>query len=117
MTLFRIFLVAILLGILGYTLPVIAHHGMDLLTVFFGDIAKMDWPGQFNLDFSSFLLMTMLWVAWRSGFSLSGLLLAILVPVGGGMFTSLYVLLLTFQHQGDIAAVLLGSKRAAALRG
>ena len=117
MTAFRLFLAALGLTILLYTLPVIANHGMDLLPVFFGDIAKMDWPGQFNVDFSTFLLMTMLWVAWRNGFSVPGLLLACLVPVGGGMFTSGYLLFLTFSLKGDMAAILLGSKRAAALRG
>lgn len=116
MTAFRLFLAALGLTILLYTLPVNANHGMDLLPIFFGDIAKMDWPGQFNVDFSTFLLMTMLWVAWRNGFSVPGLLLACLVPVGGGMFTSGYVLFLSFQLRGDMAAVLLGSKRAAALR-
>lgn len=116
MTAFRFFLAVIGLTILFYTLPVVAHHGMGLLAVFFGDIAKMAWPGQFNVDFSSFLLMTMLWVAWRNGFSALGLLLALLVPVGGGMFTSFYVLFLTFATKGDIAAVLLGSERAATLR-
>lgn len=115
-TAFRFFLAAIGLTILFYTLPVVAHHGMDLLPVFFGDIAKMEWPGQFNVDFSSFLLMTMLWVAWRNGFSVPGLMLALLVPVGGGMFTSFYVLFLTFSLKGDITALLLGTKRAAALR-
>lgn len=116
MTGFRIFLAAIGLTILLYTLPVIANHGMDLLPIFFGDIAKMGWPGQFNVDFSTFLLMTMLWVAWRNNFSVPGLLLACLVPVGGGMFTSFYVLFLTFSLKGDMAALLLGSKRVSALR-
>lgn len=116
MTALRIFLAAIGLTILFYTLPVIANHGTDLLPVFFGDIARMEWPGQFNVDFSSFLLMTMLWVAWRKNFSASGLLLACLVPVGGGMFTSGYVLYLTIQAKGDMAAVLLGKDRAAAYK-
>lgn len=117
MTGLRTFLAGICLTILLYTLPVVANHGMDLLPVFFGDIAAMGWPGQFNVDFSSFLLMTMLWVAWRNGFSLPGLLLACLVPVGGGMFTSGYLLFLTFSLNGDMAAVLLGKDRAAARRG
>lgn len=116
MTGLRIFLAVIGLTILVYTLPVIANHGMDLLPVFFGDIAKMDWPGQFNVDFSTFLLMTMLWVAWRNNFSLPGLLLACLVPVGGGMFTSGYILFLTFSLKGDMAAVLLGKDRAQAYK-
>ena len=117
MTAFRIFLAAICMTILLYTVPVVANHGADLGPVFFGDIAKMGWPGQFNLDFSSFLLMTMLWVAWRYGFSVTGLLLARLGPAGGGMLTSLYVLCRAFSVKGDLAAVLLGRDRAVALRG
>lgn len=117
MTIFRTFLITIFLTILLYTAVVIANHGMGLIPIFFGDIGQFGWPGQFNVDFSSFLLMTLVWVAWRNHFSTSGLLLALLVPVGGGMFTSGYLLFLLAQTKGDIAVVLLGSRRVAALRG
>ena len=46
----------------GYTAVVVAHHGLDLFSVFFGDIAKLMWPGQFNLDFTCLLLLSALWV-------------------------------------------------------
>lgn len=69
MTAFRVLLVAMWAAIFGYTAIVVANHGMGLLPVFFGDMAKMDWPGQFNLDFMCMLALSALWVAWRHHFS------------------------------------------------
>ena len=62
----RFVLVTVLLVIVGYTFPVVANHGLGLLPIFFGDIAKMEWPGQFNLDFLGFLTLSGLWIAWRA---------------------------------------------------
>ena len=70
-----------------------ANHGMGLLDVFFGDIAAMGWPGQFNLDFMGMLTLSAPWVAWRHRFSSAGLALGVLALFGGGLFltTSLRV--------------------------
>lgn len=62
MTAFRVLLAAIFVTIVVYTSVVVANHGLGLLPVFFGDIAKMEWPGQFNLDFSGFLVLSALWL-------------------------------------------------------
>ncbi|MEY3985022.1 MAG: hypothetical protein RLZ59_467, partial [Pseudomonadota bacterium] len=48
---FRIYLILSWIVLVVYTAVVIADHGMGLLPVFFGDIGRMGWPGQFNLDF------------------------------------------------------------------
>lgn len=116
MTMFRLFLAACLLTIIGYTAMTIANHGWDLMPIFFGDVAKMAWPGQFNVDFSTFLLLSGLWVSWRHGFSIAGLVLAPVAAFGGMLFLSAYLLIATFRTNGDIVAVMLGEKRAAALR-
>jgi hypothetical protein len=50
--------VVIFLAISGYTVIVINNHGIGLLPVFFGDMAEMGWPGQFNLDFMCFLALS-----------------------------------------------------------
>lgn len=60
---FRLFLVAAWLGLMGYTAIVIQNHGPDLVTVFFGDIAAIGWPGQFNLDFTIMLALSAISVA------------------------------------------------------
>jgi hypothetical protein len=91
----------------AYTLITIQNHGMNLLPVFFGDMAAMAWPGQFNLDFLGFLILSALWTAWRTGFSALGLILAAIAFFGGMAFLSIYVLILSL-HTTDIRDILLG---------
>jgi hypothetical protein len=114
---FRILLVLIFVVIVGYTLVVVAEHGMNLFAVFFGDIAKLAWPGQFNVDFSCFLVLSALWVSWRNHFSPAGLGLAVVAFFGGAVFLSAYLLIVSFSVKGDIAELMLGQQRVAALRG
>lgn len=113
MTLFRLFLGLCLVAITLYTAVTVSEHGFDLLPVFFGDMAKMGWPGQFNLDFMCFLALSAIWVAWRHGFSAGGLGLGLLAFFGGMLFLSLYLLVQTSRTRGDVAALLLGPERAA----
>ncbi len=63
-----IFLVIAWLSLMAYTTAVIANHGMGFLLVFFGDIAAMEWPGQFNMDFTLMLSLAAIWIAWRIDF-------------------------------------------------
>ncbi|MCZ8137120.1 MAG: hypothetical protein O9266_12520 [Porphyrobacter sp.] len=113
MSLFRLFLALCLTAITLYTAVTVSQHGFDLLPVFFGDMAKMGWPGQFNLDFMCFLALSAIWVAWRHGFSAGGLGLGLLAFFGGMLFLSLYLLVQTSRTRGDVAALLLGPERAA----
>ena len=113
MTAFRILLIVLWAIIACYTAIVIANHGMGLLSVFFGDMVAMGWPGQFNLDFSSMLTLSALWVAWRHKFSGAGLVLSALALFGGGLFLTAYLLIASGQAKGDMTEVLLGKARAA----
>ena len=113
MTLFRIFLVTIIAAVGVYTAIVIAHHGMGLYPIFFGDIAAMSWPGQFNLDFLCFLIMSGIWVAWRHAFSMLGLVLGFAAFNLGAPFLAAYLLVESYRNNGDSAAILLGKARAA----
>ena len=112
MTAFRIFLVIIFAALGVYTAIVGANHGFDLLTVFFGDMALMGWPGQFNLDFMFMLALSALWVSWRHHFSGVGLLLGLLAFFGGAAFLSLYLFIVAGQAKGDAKELLLGKARA-----
>ena len=112
MTPFRLFLLVCLVTIVSYTAPVIANHGWNLMPVFFGDIAKMAWPGQFNVDFTCFLALSALWVSWRHQFSVAGLGLGVLAFFGGMMFLSIYLLIQTGRNGSDIRVLLLGEGRA-----
>ncbi|MCZ8321723.1 MAG: hypothetical protein O9296_09085 [Novosphingobium sp.] len=113
MALFRLFLAACLVAIVAYTSVTIANHGWNLLPVFFGDLLEMGWPGQFNLDFMTFLALSAIWVAWRHQFSTAGLGLAVLAFFGGMLFLSVYLLIHLQRSRGDMKVVLLGEGRAA----
>lgn len=111
MTAFRILLMVIFVVIAGYTAVTIGSHGMSLLPIFFGDMATMTWPGQFNLDFLCMLILSGLWVAWRHEFSPAGLVLGLLALFGGAFFLSAYLLMITGRTQ-DVRVLLLGNRRA-----
>ena len=114
MVAFRILLLVILVVLAGYTADVIANHGWGLLAVFFGDIGRMEWPGQFNLDFLFMLTLSATWVAWRHEFSPGGLVLAALAWFGGALFLAVYLLIVSWQARGDARRLLLGDSRAGA---
>lgn len=113
MTLFRLMLATMMVVLIGYTAAVIGAHGWGLLPIFFGDIAAMGWPGQFNLDFSFMLNLAIVWILWRHGFSPAGFALALLVPLGGSAYISLYLLVMSFRVGGDTRRLMLGDARAA----
>jgi hypothetical protein len=108
---FRTMLAGLWIGLAAYTVVVVSKAGFNLLPVFFGDMAKVDWPGQFNLDFLCFLALSALWTGWRGGFSATSLLLAVVAFFGGAGFLLPYLLVLTLRERGDMAAVLLGRRR------
>ncbi|QLC22929.1 hypothetical protein HFP51_12490 [Parasphingopyxis sp. CP4] len=114
MSAFRILLVALFLNILVYTAIVIGNHGANLAPDFLGDIVALAWPGQFNVDFTSFLILSALWVAWRHNFSPAGLALAVPALFGGMLFLAPYLLIASYAAKGDMRVLLLGSARAQA---
>ena len=109
---FRLLLALIFVIIAAYTSVVVMNHGLGLLPIFFGDIARMGWPGQFNLDFTGFLTLSAFWVAWRHGFSAGGLGLGVLAFFFGAPFLTLYLLIASYRTEGDVRALLLGPSRA-----
>lgn len=110
---FRLFLLACLLSILIYTGITISEHGWSLLPTFFGDMAAMAWPGQFNFDFFTFLLLSGLWTAWRNRFTPAGYALGLIAVFGGMLFLSIYLLVLSYRHQGDLSEIMLGPDQRA----
>ncbi|HET9620352.1 MAG TPA: hypothetical protein VFP84_03220 [Kofleriaceae bacterium] len=113
MTALRAFLVLAFATIAGYTAIVIAHHGLGLFAVFFGDLASVTWPGQFDLDFLCLLTLSAIWVAHRHRFRPIGLLLGLCALVGGVLFLSVYLLVAAARANGDAGSLLLGEHRRA----
>lgn len=111
MTKFRVLLTTILAIIVIYTAFVVSNHGLNLLPIFFGDILRMEWPGQFNLDFLGFLILSAFWTAWRNQFAPSGLGFALLALFFGTPFLTIYLLVLSFRTDGDVQAMLVGERR------
>lgn len=113
MNAFRSLLVLMIVSIIAYTLIAGVNQGWNLFSLFFGDIAAMTWSGQFNLDFTYFLVLTGLWIAWRHQFSLDGLALGLIAIFSGTIVVAPYLLFATFQANGDMDVLLLGKKRMA----
>ncbi len=111
MAFFRLFLIIGLIVMIGYTSVTVANHGLNFLPIFFGDLAKMGWPGQFNLDFYCFLLLAGLWVMWRNQFSAGGVALGIAMTFLGFPVLAIYLLIQSFKGNGDITTLLVGEAR------
>jgi len=106
---FRTLVAAIWIALIVYTVIVISNHGMGLIPIFFGDVAAMNWPGQFNFDFMGFLILSALWTGWRDRFGMPGLALMPVALFGGIGFLGAYLLYLSFKHD-TIGAILLGKQ-------
>jgi hypothetical protein len=73
-------------------------------------MAKLGWPGQFNLDFMFMLMLSATWVLWRHRFSPAGFGLGLLAFLGGAAFLTVYLLVLTARG-ADPKTILLGPNR------
>lgn len=105
---FYLFLMVLWGALVFYTARVGMTEGWNLFPVFFGDIARWGWPGQFNLDFAMMLFLSASWTAWRNGLTPGGLALGLVALVGGAGFMLPYLTYLAWTHRGDTAAILLG---------
>jgi len=111
MNAFRLFLISFLIVLVVYTAIVITHHGMNLLAIFFGDMLALNWPGQFNLDFLGFLMLSAIWTTWRNEFTPIAFVLGLLALFGGMSFLPVYLVFLSFKTNGDVARMMLGEGR------
>lgn len=114
MTVFRIFLIAIVAIVTVYTGQVIANEGWNYVQTASRDLSAMGWAGQFDLDFLCMLALAGLWVAWRHHFSPAGLALGVLTFLGGAPVVSVYLLVVSMGARGDVVEMLVGKARASA---
>ncbi len=108
----RILLVILYAVLAGYTIAVASEHGMNFMTVIFGLLGAVDWPGQITLDFLIYLALSALWIAWRHRFSPAGIVMAVLAFFGAALVLLVYVFWATFDARGDVRILLLGRQRA-----
>lgn len=109
MSYLRLFL--IVSTVIIYMITVLAIIGQEAHwpIVFFGDITKLNWRSQFNIDFLIHLLLLATWVVWREGYTIKGYVFGFLSIFLGGMFGFPYILYATYQASGDPKKILLGS--------
>ncbi|MDR3499893.1 MAG: hypothetical protein P4L72_11785 [Parvibaculum sp.] len=108
----RVYLAVLLAAVIFYTGIVGVQYGWNLLPIFLSEIAALTWQGQFNLDFMCLLSLSGLWMAWRHGFSLSGIALGILGFFGGIVVLAAYLLFAAAEAKGDMKVLLLGKARS-----
>ena len=108
MQLLRGILIVQIVAIYGYTAVVMGRDGIDFFTPFLTSIFAVNWSGQFNLDFMSYLILSALWVAWRHRFSTGGLVMAGLSGVLGFVVFAPYLLVQSLKVQ-SVKALVLGA--------
>ncbi len=110
-------LLRVLLAVLGFTVLVytgiaVANEGANLFANTLPALAEFGWPGQFHLDFATYLLLSGLWVAWRHRFTATGIGLGIGASLLGIMFLSVYLLIAISKADGDMGTVLMGDQQS-----
>jgi hypothetical protein len=110
----KIALIALLIlqtvSLMAYTIYVGSEHGWNFLDVAISNISSLTWNGQFGLDFSSYLVLSGIWIMWRNCFSLKSILIAALAMIVGIIIFAPYFLFLMVKEKGDICRVLIGNR-------
>jgi len=108
MTGFRYVLIAMTVLIYVFTMAAVANSGINLITPFLTPILALSWQGQFNFDFTCYLVLSGIWMAWRGGVTNGSIGLGILAPPFGILFFAPYLLYLVGKSNGDPRKILLG---------
>lgn len=108
MTQFRTLLLAMIAALGILTITAVSQGGIDLLTPFLTPLLAGTWQGQFNADFTCYLILSGLWMAWRGGFTRASIALGVLASPLGILFFAPYLLWLIAQCGGDPKRLLLG---------
>ncbi|WP_298148720.1 hypothetical protein [Flavobacterium sp.] len=108
LTFLKIFLVLQVLLVLVYTGLTINNAGWSLFHVFINDILAVSWNGQFNIDFSSYLVLSGVWILWRNKFSSKSIFLALAAAIIGFIVFGSYLLYLSIKEKGDVTRILVG---------
>ena len=109
---FRALLIILYIILAGYTLAVVAEHGINFMPVIFGQLGAVGWPGQITLDFLIYLTLSAIWIAWRHRFSAGGIAMAVLAFFGAALVFLVYLFWAILDARGELKVLLLGRDRA-----
>lgn len=112
MTVLRALCIALFAVMAVYTFIVVINHGVNLVPAYVADLFSGTWTGQFVADFTTYLLLSALWVAWRHHFTAAGIALAVLAGIGGMLVFSVYLIVAIGAARGDMRVLLMGPARA-----
>lgn len=98
------------IAVLIYTAVAMQNDGFDFFAKMIQFVSSLTWMGQFTVDFSCYLLLSALWIAWRNQFSGGSILMAITASILGIIVFAPYVLYLLAQERGDLKRVLVGAR-------
>lgn len=98
------------LALVIYTVYAVKNESWGLIQVFTENIYSLNWNGQFNLDFSSYLTLSGLWIMWRNQWSFSSIIIAIIAMIIGIMAFAPYLFYLLTVERGDLKKVLVGNR-------
>lgn len=101
-------LIFFFLAIGFYTFFAFQKEGIQLFSVFINQIQSLTWAGQFNLDFTCYLILSGLWIMWRNKFTVSSIFLGTIAMILGMVFFAPYLLFLLNREKGDLKKVLIG---------
>lgn len=104
----RLFVLFIALVMIAYTIVAIRQDGLDFMTPYLIGVISLDWQGHINTDFTFYLLMSALWIAWREGFSPMAFALAGMIGLMGMVLFAPYLLRAIAQSGGNPQRLLLG---------
>jgi hypothetical protein len=91
-----------------YTFFAFQKEGIQLFSIFTSQIQSLTWAGQFNLDFTSYLVLSGLWIMWRNQFTVSSIFLGTTAMILGMIFLAPYLLFLLNREKCDLKKVLIG---------
>lgn len=95
-------------GVLAYTVIAIKNDGANVFLRAQEFVQSLTWIGQFSLDFSCYLTLSALWIAWRNKYSGRAVAFAIAALILGIIVFAPYVLYLLAREKGDLKRVLIG---------
>lgn len=110
--LFKCTLVGFIVLLLLYTVKATQAHGFTLIDALVENAQGFSWSGQFNLDFTCYLILSGIWIMWRGKFAVPAIVTGLAASVLGMMFFAPYLLYLLYAEQGDVKKLLLGKNVA-----
>jgi hypothetical protein len=86
------------------------REGAGLFQVFIGNIRAGGWNGQFNADFTCYLVLSGLWLMWRNHFRPPAILLGLAAAILGIILFAPYLVFLLYREKGNLVKVLVGDR-------